>query len=272
MPLTTIGTAAIDDDAITAAKIAPNTVVAADIAADAITASELADDAVDTNAIANLAVTTAKIAADAIDGTKLADNAVNSEHYTDGSIDTVHIAADQITSALIADDQINSEHYVDGSIDTAHIADNQVTLAKMAGLARGKIIIGDASGDPSALTVGTADQVLTSDGTDAAWTDAAGGITWQAVVTGATIMVAGRGYFVNTTSSAFSMTLPTSASLGDEVHIIDYAGTFDTNNCTVARNSHKIQGAASDLVVATERAAFKLVYVDATQGWLLTEL
>ena len=99
-----------------------------------------------------------------------------------------------------------------------------------------------------------------------------GGIVdWQAVVTGATTMVAGRGYFVNTTSSAFTMTLPSSASRGDEVHIIDYAATFDTNNCTVGRNSHKIQGASADLTVATERAAFTLVYVDSTQGWLLKE-
>ena len=99
-----------------------------------------------------------------------------------------------------------------------------------------------------------------------------GGIVdWQAVVTGATTMVAGRGYFVNTTSSAFPMTLPSSATRGDEVHIIDYAATFDTNNCTVGRNSHKIQGASSDLTVATERAAFTLVYVDSTQGWLLKE-
>ena len=99
-----------------------------------------------------------------------------------------------------------------------------------------------------------------------------GGIVdWQAVVTGATTMVAGRGYFVNTSSSAFTMTLPSSASRGDEVHIIDYGATFDTNNCTVGRNSHKIQGASSDLTVATERAAFTLVYVDATQGWLLKE-
>ena len=99
-----------------------------------------------------------------------------------------------------------------------------------------------------------------------------GGIVdWQAVVTGATTMVAGRGYFVNTTSSAFTMTLPSSAARGDEVHIIDYGATFDTNNCTVGRNSHKIQGASSDLTVATERAAFTLVYVDATQGWLLKE-
>jgi hypothetical protein len=99
-----------------------------------------------------------------------------------------------------------------------------------------------------------------------------GGIVdWQAVVTGATTMVAGRGYFVDTSSSAFTMTLPSSASRGDEVHIIDYGATFDTNNCTVGRNSHKIQGASSDLTVATERAAFTLVYVDSTQGWLLKE-
>ena len=99
-----------------------------------------------------------------------------------------------------------------------------------------------------------------------------GGIVdWQAVVTGATTMVAGRGYFVDTSSSPFTMTLPSSATRGDEVHIIDYAATFDTNNCTVGRNSHKIQGASSDLTVATERAAFTLVYVDATQGWLLKE-
>jgi hypothetical protein len=99
-----------------------------------------------------------------------------------------------------------------------------------------------------------------------------GGIVdWQAVITGATTMVAGRGYFVNTSSSAFTMTLPSSATRGDEVHIIDYGATFDTNNCTVGRNSHKIQGASADLTVATERAAFTLVYVDSTQGWLLKE-
>ena len=99
-----------------------------------------------------------------------------------------------------------------------------------------------------------------------------GGIVdWQAVVTGATTMVAGRGYFVNTTSAAITMTLPASAVRGDEVHIIDYAATADTNNITVGRNSHKIQGASENLTVATERAAFTLVYVDATQGWLLKE-
>ena len=85
------------------------------------------------------------------------------------AIASTYIAADAITGAKIADDAINSEHYTDGSIDTAHIADNQVTLAKMAGLTRGSLIIGDASGDPSALAKGTANYILTSDGTDIAW-------------------------------------------------------------------------------------------------------
>ena len=115
------------------------------------------------------AIASGYIAADAITGAKIADDALDSEHYTDGSIDTAHLAADAITGAKIADNAINSEHYTDGSIDTAHIADNQVTLAKMAGLTRGSLIIGDASGDPSALTKGSANYILTSDGTDIAW-------------------------------------------------------------------------------------------------------
>ena len=84
---------------------------------------------------------------------------------------SAHLANDAVTNAKIADDALDSEHYTDGSIDTAHIADNQVTLAKMAGLARGKIIYGDASGDPAALAVGTAGYALATDGTDLAYTN-----------------------------------------------------------------------------------------------------
>ena len=65
------------------------------------------------------------------------------------------------------------------------------------------------------------------------------------------------------------MTLPSSPSIGDEVSVVDYAGTFDTNNLTIGRNSKNIQGSAADLTVATERAAFTLVFTDGTQGWLL---
>ena len=100
---------------------------------------------------------------------------VNSLGVKDLEVKTADIAADAVTGAKIADDAINSEHYTDGSIDTAHIADDQVTLAKMAGLARGKIIYGDSSGNPAALAVGTANYVLKSDGTDIAWGEVAAG-------------------------------------------------------------------------------------------------
>ena len=102
---------------------------------------------------------------------------VNSLGVKDLEVKTADIAADAVTGAKIADDAIDSEHYTDGSIDTAHIADNQVTLAKMAGIARGKIIYGDSSGDPAVLTVGSSGQVLKSDGTDISWGDAAAGAT-----------------------------------------------------------------------------------------------
>ena len=94
--------------------------------------------------------------------------------------------------------------------------------------------------------------------------------TWE-IKTSAFTAAASRGYFVDTSSAAITATLPSSATLGDTIRFVDHAAAFDTNNLTVARNSHKIQGAASDMTVATERAGFALVYVNAAQGWVLME-
>ena len=117
---------------------------------------------------------------------------------------------------------------------------------------------------------GTADQVLKTNGSGTlSFGDVTGGESWQAVKTGNFTAVAGEGYFINTTGGAITMTLPASPSLGDFVTFIDYAGTFDTNNLTIGRNSKNIQGSAADLTVSVERAANTLVYVDSTQGWLL---
>ena len=104
------------------------------------------------------------------------------------------------------------------------------------------------------------------------WAEVAGGTAWQAVETGATMTaVAGKGYPVNTTAQACTATLP-AGTVGDEVSFIDYARTFDTNNLTVAADgSEKIYASTDDLTVAVEGAAFTLVYVDSTQGWLLKD-
>jgi hypothetical protein len=119
---------------------------------------------------------------------------------------------------------------------------------------------------------GSADQILTTDGSGAlSFVDNSGGTDWQAVKTANFTAAAGQGVFANTTSSAFTVTLP-AGSIGDEVSIIDYAGTFDSNNLTVAQNgSEKIHGSTDDLTVSVERAAFTLVFTDSTQGWLLKE-
>jgi hypothetical protein len=98
-----------------------------------------------------------------------------------------------------------------------------------------------------------------------------GSITWYIVSTNTT-MVARSGYFVNTTGGIISMTLPTSATLGDTIRINDLAGTFGTNNLTVSRNGHNIQGTAADLIVSVNQSSFGLVYSNSTYGWKLMEL
>jgi hypothetical protein len=119
---------------------------------------------------------------------------------------------------------------------------------------------------------GTVDQVIKTDGSgNLSFTDVAGGTSWQAVKTTGFTGAAGEGYFCDTTSAAFTATLP-AGTLGDEISFIDYAGTFDTNNLTIAPNgAEKIQGSAASLTVSIERAGLTLVYTDGTQGWLLKD-
>ena len=119
---------------------------------------------------------------------------------------------------------------------------------------------------------GSAGQFIKTDGSgNLTFTDVSGGTSWQAVKTTTFTAVAGEGYFVDTSSGSYTATLPSSPTLGDEVTFVDYAGTFDTNNLTVGRNSENIQGSAADLTVSVERAGLTLVYSGATQGWLLKD-
>ena len=120
---------------------------------------------------------------------------------------------------------------------------------------------------------GDADQVLQTNGSGVlTWATVSGGAAWQAVITADPAnAVAGEGYFCDTSSAAFTVTLPTSASQGDFISFVDYARTFDTNSLTIGRNGHNIAGSAADLTVSVEGAGFTLVYVDSTQGWLIKD-
>jgi hypothetical protein len=92
---------------------------------------------------------------------------------------------------------------------------------------------------------------------------------WQSVQTSAFSAVTGKGYFVNTTSGAITVTLPSSANIGDAIAIVDYAGTFATNNITLT-SSLNIEGSTNDKILTTNREGVTITYADATQGWVAT--
>jgi len=94
---------------------------------------------------------------------------------------------------------------------------------------------------------------------------------WNIASSNSTMSV-NNGYFVDTSAGPITMTLPNSPTLGDTIRINDLAGTFHTNNLTVARNGNKIQGSATDLLVDVEQSSFGLVFSNSTYGWKVLEL
>ena len=89
------------------------------------------------------------------------------------------------------------------------------------------------------------------------WNEASSNITMQTL----------NAYFVDTSTSPITMTLPATPTRGDSVKINDMAGTFGTNNLTIGRNSEKIQGVADNLIVDYNQATMELVYCNSTYGW-----
>ena len=131
----------------------------------------------------------------------------------------------------------------------------------------GTVTLGD-SGDTFTIPAGVS---ITNNGTASGF-GATGAASWNTTVKTADFTaVAGEGYFVDTTSGAINVTLP-AGTAGAVVAIKDYAGTFDTNAVTLIRNgSDKVGGIASNPSLNTEGIAVTLVFVDSTQGWLVTD-
>tara|TARA_R110002153_G_scaffold11121_1_gene42944 strand:- start:1631 stop:3094 length:1464 start_codon:yes stop_codon:yes gene_type:complete len=178
----------------------------------------------------------------------IADNAINADKIEDGTVAVTEI------SGTVSAAKLNSTLDISGK--TVTLPNTSVTSDMISGT------IANAKLSNSSITVrGTARNLgdTFTIGTD---------VDWQAVKTSGFTAAASKGYFVNTTSGAVTVTLPSSASIGDTIAIKDYAGTFATNNLTIARNGHNIQGTANNSEITTNRASLVLVYVDATKGWL----
>lgn len=73
--------------------------------------------------------------------------------------------------------------------------------------------------------------------------------------------------WINTTSNAITVTLPTNLSEGATIRFVDVAKNFNVNALTIARNSRLIQSDAENMTVNVEGASFDLVYYNDTFGW-----
>ena len=122
----------------------------------------------------------------------------------------------------------------------------------------------------STLTLGSSGKTVTlASGASQSGFGRTGTVDWCTTAkTSPFTSVSGKGYFVNTTSGAVTVTLPAqSFSAGDIIALADYANTFHHNSVTLCRNSSKLNGQCFNAVLSTVGQSVTLVYVDGTRGW-----
>jgi hypothetical protein len=126
-----------------------------------------------------------------------------------------------------------------------------------------------ASGDTIIIPSGA---TISNQGTAAGF-GPTGAVSWNTtkITADPNPAVTGVGYFADTTSAAFTITLPATPAAGAVIGIADYANTFATNNLTVGRNGSNIGGVAENATLKVNGVSVTFVYVDATQGWIVTD-
>lgn len=108
--------------------------------------------------------------------------------------------------------------------------------------------------------VGSSGNVLTSNGS--AWASSAlpaSGLSYVAKSANYTINN-NEGVLANTALGAFTITLPISPIVGNQVVVADAGGDFGANAVTIARNGSTIANAAEDLICDINDVSVQLVY------------
>jgi hypothetical protein len=68
-------------------------------------------------------------------------------------------------------------------------------------------------------------------------------------------------------TASLTLTLPATPTVGDYVTVTNSSGTI---TATIARNGSNIQSLAENMTIDVIDAAFRLVYADATRGWVVS--
>ena len=192
----------------------------------------------------------------------ITDGSTKAMIITDGSVVTADNLARNMVVKLTGTMTGNSIVTVPDSIEKIYMVHNTVDHAGNT------LTFKTASGTGVLLCEGNS-YTLYSDGTNVVKLNEAR--VWRAVTATETVQ-AGANIAANTNGGGFTVTLPASPSIGDQVNFIDQGWDFDSNALTVGQGGSNIANAASDLVVNTQGAAFGLVYSgDATTGWTYTE-
>ena len=121
------------------------------------------------------------------------------------------------------------------------------------------------------ITIGASgDTVTLASGASQTGFGRTGTVNWQTSIKTSNFTAAnGEGYFCDTTSGGFTLTLPSSPSVGNIVSFKYYARTFNTSPLIVDRNGSNMDGVAANTTFSTVGTSGTLIYMDATKGWSL---
>ena len=159
-------------------------------------------------------------------------------------VDQKGIASCTVAAQDIADETLTNAFFGPSTISNSQLANNKFTINGDEVSLGGSLTIKEEV-DWQALTVADGSTQLTA--------------------------VAGRGYFLDTNAGVIEVILPSSPDRGDKIVLVDYGGTFATNNCIINTRLQKIDSTLNEglFKLTVNNTIAYLVYVDSNKGWLV---
>jgi len=162
------------------------------------------------------------------------------------------MALTKLPKNAIADDAVNSDKIADGTIQNQDV---------QGSISNDKLENSSFTFNGTEISLGASQSIVTF-------------LDWQAVTVadGSTTLTAesGKGYFLDTNAGVIEVFLPTSPSRGDVIGLVDYSGTFGTNQLIINTGGVNIDSTVgSDFKVTTNNSIVELIYVDSAKGWLV---